>query len=152
MAARLLGVTPRRLRQLSDEGWFKPASRNEWSLIGVVRGHIEYMEDRIQKASKTASSTRLQDARAKEVELRIAQKDRTVIDLSEAQDATDKMAGIYLHSITGLPARITRNTSERKRIELICDKERTRLVERFAEIGESIQTGEDAADASLQEE
>ncbi len=147
IAARLIQVTPRRVRQLAKEGWFKAKSRDRWAIVEVVQGYIRFLKATAKRAA--AGDNRLRDARAREIELRVARQDGTVIDVAEAVDAIDKITGRFLESITGLPAQITRDIRERQRIEQICDKERGHLERRFAEVADSIRTGVDVADASL---
>lgn len=146
-AAALVKITPTYVRKLSRDGWFKSAGRDRWHLVDVVQGYISCLKDEGRRTSRSASASRVQDARAKEIELKVAREDRSIIDTDEALAAADRMAGAYLESVSGLPARITRNQSERQRLEKIFDAERQRLSDIFAKIASSVRTGIEDAEA-----
>ncbi len=146
--ALLLMISEERVRQLAKMGFIPRAGGGRYNLVAAVQGYIKFLKDEERRTSKSASESRVKDARAAEIERRMAREDRKIIALEEAVWAADKMSGEFLRSISGLPARITRNPSERRRIESICDSERTRLEARFAEIASSVRSGveTDAAD------
>lgn len=145
-AAALLKVTPRWIQQLAADGWIKAAGRGKWPLVGTVQGYIAFLKDENARKTKSASQSAVQEARAEEIRRRIAREDRQTIDLAEALEALDRATGEFVQSLSGLPARITRNPRERQRIEAIVDGERQRLADRFAEIAGSLSTGVVSAD------
>lgn len=146
-AAKLLMVSPEWIRRLCKAGYIPRVAKGKYPLVGVVQGYIKSLKDDEKKASKGASENRVRDARAAEIERRLAREDRKIIALDESLAAYDYATGLYLQSISGLPARMTRNASERRRLEAICDTERQRLATRFAERASSLRTGVDASDA-----
>ena len=146
-AARLLMISDERVRQLTKMGYVPKAAKGRYNLVAVVQGYIKYLKDDERRSSKSAAESRVRDARAAEIERRMAREDRKIIALEEAMTAYDFATGLYLQSISGLPARMTRNTSERRRLEAICDTERQRLATRFAEGASSVRTGVEAFDA-----
>lgn len=145
--AAVLGVTDRWVRDLEKQGVFKREARSQYDLAKCVPAYIEW---RLKaEASKQAppSSDRVRDARAMEIERRMAREDRDIIALDEAMGAFDEATGHYLQSMSGLPAQITRDVSERRRIEAICDAERRRLATRFTEGRTALRTGVTSFDA-----
>ena len=119
-AAKLLDVSTRRLQQLAKDGWIAPSGRNRYPLVSVVQGYAAYLRDQIGKAARGSDAeARLRNARAREVELRTARLDGTVIDLDEALSATSEMPGLFIACLEGLPARITRDARERTRLQRI---------------------------------
>lgn len=150
-AAALIKVTPRYVRQLASQGWFKQVARDRWNLIEVVQGYIACLKDEGRRTAKSAADSRVRDARAAEIERRMAREDRTVIDLDEAAATVDRVAGEFLQAVGGLPARITRDPRERQRIEAICDAERLRLTDVFAERALALKSGL-SADQTLDED
>lgn len=147
VAAEYLALTERRVQQLAAEGWVKPVGRGRWSLVEVIAGYVESIRAENAKKTKSAADSRVRDARAAEIERRMAREDRKIIALDEAMAAFDHATGLYLQSLSGLPARMTRNASERRRLEAICDTERERLSHRFAEGASALRTGVEAAGA-----
>lgn len=146
-AARLLMVSDERIRQLAKNGHIPKIAKDRFNLIAVVQGYIRFLKDEERRSSKSAADSRVRDARAAEIERRMAREDRDIIMLDEAMAAYDFATGLYLTSISGLPARMTRNASERRRLEAICDGERQRLADRFAEGASALRSGEAAVDA-----
>jgi phage terminase Nu1 subunit (DNA packaging protein) len=141
-AAALLKVTPRWIQQLAKDGWIKPAGRGKWPLVGLVQGYIDFLKDENARKTKAAGNSELQRVRAREIELRIAKEDRSVIDLDEAIGAFEILCGEFNSIISGLPARITRNSRERQRIEAICDEERARLSKVLVKACDTARSGE----------
>lgn len=146
-AARLLMISEERIRQLVKQGYVPVSEkRGHVQLVGSVQGYIRFLKDDERRSSKSAADARVRDARAAEIERRMAREDRDIIMLEEAMAAYDFATGLYLESVSGLPARMTRNVSERRRLEAICDGERQRLADRFAEGASALRTGSTAAD------
>lgn len=146
-AARLLMISDERVRQLTKSGFVPKAARGRYNLVALVQGYIRFLKDDERRTSKSAAESRVKDARAAEIERRMAREDRKIIALEEAMAAFDQATGLYLQSLSGLPARMTRNASERRRLEAICDTERERLSHRFAEDASALRTGIEAAGA-----
>lgn len=146
-AARLLMLSDERVRQLTKSGYVPTLAQGRYNLVAVVQGYIKYLKDDERRSSRSVADNRVRDARAAEIERRMAREDRDIIMLDEAMAAYDFATGLYLTSISGLPARMTRNASERRRLEAICDGERQRLADRFAERASALRSGEAAVDA-----
>lgn len=146
-AARLLMVSDERIRQLAKNGHIPKIAKDRFNLVAVVQGYIRFLKDEERRSSKSAADSRVRDARAAEIERRMAREDRDLIMLDEAMAAYDFAVGLFLESVSGLPARMTRNASERRRLEAICDGERQRLADRFAEGASALRTGEAAVGA-----
>ena len=69
-------------------------------------------------------------------------EDREIVMLDEALAVQDELSGAFLDVLGGLPARITRDQKERRRIEAVCDEERDRLAKSFAEKAHALRTGD----------
>lgn len=117
LAARLLMVSPERVRQLSKEGWIEKQGRDQFYLVDVVQGYIRFRNDSERRATKSAAANRVSDARAREVELRIAERERRLVELSEMIALADKLVGMFRAELSGLPARVTRDLQIRRTIE-----------------------------------
>lgn len=146
-AASLLGVTTQWLRMLAADGHIPKAVRGKYPIGAVVQGYVKSLKEDDKRSNKNSSENRVRDARAAEIERRMARDDRKLIALDEALTAFDEATGHFLQSLSGIPAAITRNLNERRRIETICDAERSRLSTSFAEIASSLQTGVDPLEA-----
>lgn len=141
-AARLLKVTDQWVRQLVKKGYITPVSRGRYDLVNVVHGYIDYLKDEERRTSKTASSTRVTDARAAEIELRTAERTRTVIPLEEAIEAQDFLVGKVGQVLAGIPARVTRDLKERRKIEAVCHAGQKEIADALAAASHAARTGE----------
>lgn len=141
-AAALLMVTPRTIQYLAKDGWIKRAGPGKWPLVALVQGYIKSLKDETARRTKISADSRVRDARAAEIEMRMAVKARELIPLAEAVYAVEEIAGAFLAAVSALPAQITRDQRERARLETILDKTRGVLSARFAAIGAALRTGE----------
>ena len=145
--ATVLNLTRQRIDQLVKEGFIEKSGRSRYPLVASVNGYVRSLKQAMDGQTKRATSNRAQEARAAEIERRMAREDRDIITLAEAIGAVDEVAGEYLQSIGSLPARITRDPRERQRIEAICDAERLRLSDRFVKASRDLRTGGTADEA-----
>lgn len=152
VGAAFLGVSSRWVQQLATDGWVKPVGRGKWNLAELVQGYAASMKDEDRRSSRQSAENRVREARAAEIERRMAREDRKIIDIDEAFGVLDNVIGQFLQSISGLPAQITRNVGERRRIEAICDAERQRLSTQFAEGLSALETGIPTPDPADEDE
>ncbi len=117
VAGRLLQVTPERIRQLAKSGYIVIPRRGYTTIVSAVQGYIRFLKESASERTTNAALTRAQDARAREVELRIKREERELIPLDEAMLAMSMLCGLVSQQLTGLPARITRDKELRRTIE-----------------------------------
>lgn len=86
-------------------------------LGNVVAGYARFLKESASDRTTNAALTRAQDARAREVELRIKREERELIAQDEALLAMSMLCGIISQQLSGLPARITRDMELRRQIE-----------------------------------
>jgi hypothetical protein len=132
MAGRLLMVSGERVRQLAKEGWIRKASPGKYNLVEVVQGYIRFRNDADRRSTKTASDSRLRDARTREVELKTAQREGRLIELDDHLEAVDEIVGIMLTGLSGLPARVTRDLQVRRDIERAINETRQQIADAAA--------------------
>lgn len=145
--AKTLGITVQRLNELARSGALPKVGRGDFDLAATVQAYLSFRLDGEEKRQSNVSADRLRDLRASEVEQRVAEKARQLVSMDEAMGVFDQVAGLYVESIGGLPARLTRDEGERQRIEGVCDQERQRLSDRFGKLGRVLRTGIDADEA-----
>ena len=119
-AAKLLMKSGERIRQLAKEGWIErqgPPGNARYYLLDVVQGYIRFRDDEDRRQTKSAAASRVSDARAREIELRNAQREARMIETDEALAAIDALVGLFLTLLSGLAARCTRDLQVRRVIE-----------------------------------
>lgn len=116
-ACRLLMITPQWLNRLQANGYVPQGPRGKVSLVGAVQGYIKSLKDEERRSSKSAADSRVRDARAQEIEMRIAERKRDLIPFEDAVEILDFLIGSVREELSGLAARITRDMAMRRKIE-----------------------------------
>lgn len=140
-AARLLMISVERVRQLIKDGYIPRPAPGKTTLVGAVQGYIRFRDDADRRATKSASANRVSDARAAEIELRLAERRRDVIPREEAEAANAFVVGLINEELNGLPARLTRDVPTRRRYEAEVDGSKARIARALADAAEHLKTG-----------
>ncbi len=141
VAARLLMVSPERVRQLIKMGYVSRPRPGRTTIVSAVQGYIRFLKDEDRKTTKTAADTRVRDARAAEIELRVAIQKRQMIPVDDATTALDILVGKVREEITGLPARVTRDIKLRRQIEAEVNGSQVRLSKALDALSEFAREG-----------
>ena len=127
-AARLLMISDERVRQLQKQGYIPRApKRGVVPLVGAVQGYLRYLKDEERQSSKSAAASRVTDARTREIELRIAERQRDLIPQEDARAVIGEMAAMLKAEFVGLPARVMRDLDLRRTLEQEVDASFARL-------------------------
>jgi hypothetical protein len=140
--AEHLGLTPERIRQLAKQGVLERNARSTYECSKAVQSYVAWRIAAAERAGEGTSADALRARREQEIAQRMAVRDRDLIRLDDALEEVDAIVGALLAFVSGLPAQITGDPRERQRIELIIDKGRLRLSDRFAKSREAVRTGE----------
>jgi hypothetical protein len=131
LACVLLKLTQPRLSQLEAAGWIARVAPGRWRLLDLVQGYVSSLKDETKRSSQTASLSRVQEARAREIEMRTARDSGQTVDMSDALALVDDVVGGFKADFDGLPARYTRNLEERRRLETEINDVFTRAANRL---------------------
>lgn len=118
VAARLLMVSAERVRQLIKSGHIEKTRHGFTTIPSAVQGYIKFLKESASERTTNAALSRAQDARAREVELRIKREERELIPLDEAMLAMSLLCGLVSQQLNGLPVRVTRDMVLRRQIEI----------------------------------
>ena len=127
--AKFLGISAQRLTQLVDDGTIPKRGRGEFVFAEANAAYWNFRLDGEKKKAASTSADKLRDQRQAEIARRMLA-------------VQDELSGAFLDVLGGLPARITRDQKERRRIEAVCDEERDRLAKSFAEKAHALRTGD----------
>jgi hypothetical protein len=114
-ACALLKKSERWVQMRAKEGYIKNV-KGKYELISLF-GVIDYYEMLLAKASKSAAASRVTDARTREIELRIDERQRLLIPVEDARGVVAEHAAIARAEMLSLPAKITREMGLRRKIE-----------------------------------
>lgn len=147
VAGRLLMIGPERIRQLNKAGYVPIPKRGFTTIVGAVQGYIRFLKDEDRKATATGALERAREAKARETEQKIAERDRRLIPIEDAELAMDLLVGAVAKELDGQAARITRDMALRRTIEADVHGAKTRIAKALAEGKGFARTGRDTLDA-----
>jgi hypothetical protein len=105
VAAVLTDLSQARISQLKREGYFPKAL----TVGSLISGLQRYWADEARRSSKSAASSRKDDARARLLELKIAEQEHRLIDIEESEEVLDELIGMFKWSLLGLGKQVTRD-------------------------------------------
>ncbi|QRI61818.1 hypothetical protein JQ506_12960 [Shinella sp. PSBB067] len=118
-AGDMLGISRKRVSQLVQDGFIQRSGRGTTTILAAVRGYTRYWQERAAEKTKSSADARVRDARAAEIEQRIAERGRKAVRADEATAAIDYVVAACKRALAALPAMITDTPAERVRIEKV---------------------------------
>jgi hypothetical protein len=106
------------------------------------------LKDEQRNNSKSAAASRIQDARVAEIEMRNAIARREYVPVDDAQAAIDIVVGRVKSELTGLPARVTRDLDQRRKLETEVNGSLKRIADELAASAEYFAKGGDLPSTS----
>lgn len=144
-AAKLLMISDERVRQLVKMGYIERAEKGRYLLVACVQGYIRFLKDEERRSSKTAASSRKDDARTREIELRIAEREHRLVDVEESEAIVSEIIGMIRSGLAGLPARVTRDVALRRKLKSEIDGLLSKCAARADEAAASVRASGVAA-------
>lgn len=149
--AAVIGVSTRFLRELTADGTLEKEGAG-YAVGRTVRAYADFLKVGSQKKSGSTSLDALREEKAAEVRMNRMRKDRDLIAIDEALGVIDEVTGLFVSSLSGLPAQITGVPRERQRLDEIFDTERQRLKDRFAERRQALLEGRADSDTEAEDD
>jgi hypothetical protein len=141
-AARLLMLSPRRLRQLAADGHIPSAVRGRYPLAAVITGYLRFLKASIERSADNPGAG-LASAKEKEIRLRLAQREATLIDASDAEAFHSFSARLYRDELAGLGKSVSRDPIIACQIDAALTAALDRFDKRFAEALPKFKRGDD---------
>ena len=140
--AEVWAVTPERVRQLAKSGTIPVGERGRYPCKRTLLAFAVYQRGLAERArSQGSDGNRAKLARAREIELRIAQREGELIEADAACAAMMTLAGTVRSSLDGLPARFTRDLRERDRLRKEIDDILEGVARALDVAGQAVRTG-----------
>ena len=98
-AGLVLGLSRRRIGQLIAEGWIE----TPLTVKSAGRGYVKFLLDENRRRAKSATQSRADVARTREIELRIADRENRLIDREEVVAALREIIEAFASAFAGLP-------------------------------------------------
>jgi len=147
-AASLIGVTVRRLQQLIQEGTIRRDGNGKLTVSAVVQGRLADKDREIEQIRLKAADNDVRRAKARLLEMNLSEKQRELVPRDEAEEFVQLLIGEVVSRLQGLPARYTRDVSERRRLEDLISNIRGEVADIARKLGEAFRTGADLVDTA----
>lgn len=112
-----LDISQPRVAQFVGEGVFKQLPNRKLDMDACRIGYIRWLRDETRKSSQSAAVARVQDARAKAIELRTAREEGRLWDAEDTMAAMADILGTFRSELEGVAAGSTRDLSIRANIQ-----------------------------------
>jgi len=140
----LAALTPQRLSQVEREGVVQRAGRDEWPLVATVR---RLFDDARSRRTASAARLRWEEARAEMEQLKVQQRRGELCRLEDAAALLEETLGSLMSDLDALPARFTRDLSERRRLDALIVEARNNWARRLRELRQTQGPRDDAREA-----
>lgn len=149
MLGSLLGITERWVRELETQGFIVKVGYGKYDLAESIQGYVRYVrESEVAKHEEVPNSRDLFEAeRARKLKLENDLKDNLLVETPDAMAAIDMIFGEVRTALAGIPARLTEDVAERRRIEDGIDQVLSDLADRLDKAGSALAEGRDPLEA-----
>ncbi|MET4233379.1 phage terminase Nu1 subunit (DNA packaging protein) [Bradyrhizobium sp. LA6.10] len=141
--AQHLDISQPRVAQFVGEGVFKPLPSRKLDLDACRVAYIRWLRDETRKSTQSAAATRVQDARARAIELRTAREEGRLVPLEGVHAVIADILGTYRYELTGVAAASTRDLSIRTAIQRHLDEAIDRCRLKFEKANRELAAGRD---------
>lgn len=138
---RHLDLSLQRVMQLVEEGIIPRRDDGGFDQDECRIRYINFIREDGRRAKNSAENVRLNDAKAKAIEIRNARADRQLIEVTEAIEFVDSALGGIRADFTGFAARVTRDLRLRRKIEDAIDDVFRGGAERMAKAAKVLRDG-----------
>jgi phage terminase Nu1 subunit (DNA packaging protein) len=138
--ARLLVITPRRLQQLTKEGFLPKAERGRYELVPVVQAYVRYLRDRAVKGDVGdddygTHKTRLIKAQADSAELQAATLRGELVTKEAVRNGWQAMIAAARSRLLSLPTKMAAHVLAAETLPQIETILRGQINDALAELG-----------------
>lgn len=138
-----LDISQPRVAQFVGEGVFKTLPSRKLDLDACRLAYIRWLRDETRRSTQSAAAARVQDARAKAIELRNARDEGKLWDAEETSAAISDVLGTFRHELGGVAAASTRDLTIREAINQHFDDAIDRCRARFERVELALSEGRD---------
>lgn len=139
--AGMTGRTVRWVQNLAKDQGIEKDGRGKYLLSSVMAALVAHYEAILEKGAKNAAASRVTDARTREIELRIAERERALVPTEDAIMAIDRVVAVMNTGLAALPARLGRDMVVRRKAEVEVHAVRTKISDTLAGMADGIRTG-----------
>ena len=127
----ILGLTGRRVRQLTEEGVMAKNGRGKYPVLASIKAYIKWLQAAQQRNAPSDAREAVLHERARSLRLQNDEREHRLVDTEEVLAVLDEIVGTYRTELDGLPARLTRDLEDRKHIAEVVDAISNRVCDKF---------------------
>ncbi|WP_409560204.1 hypothetical protein [Hyphomicrobium sp. MC8b] len=143
---KVLGVGERWVQQLDAQGILTKSARGRYPLAASVQAYTQFkVESEVARAipEETSAGERVKAERARKLKLENDERELLLVAMPEALTALDVIVGPLKAGLAGVPARVTDDIAERRRIEDAIEVVLKDLAKRLEQAGDAMRQGRD---------
>jgi phage terminase Nu1 subunit (DNA packaging protein) len=134
-----------RVVQLVKEGALPRNADDSFDLDACRIAYIHYLRSEDRRGAKSATASRVQEARAKEIELRTAREEGRLVPMDDVNAAIADILGTYRSELNGVPAASSRDLAVRGEIEKQLNDAIDRCRQRFEKVSDDLRAGREVS-------
>jgi phage terminase Nu1 subunit (DNA packaging protein) len=142
--ARHLDLSAQRVGNMVNDGILKRRSDGSFDLDACRTAYIRWLRAAPQRRqSKAPAAARVQEAKARALELRLAKEEGGLIEIGVISETIEDIVGTFDSELIGIAAACSRDLEVRNRIEDSINAAITRCRKRFDQAIAALSRGED---------
>ena len=138
-----LTLSRQRVSQMADEGTLPRNGDGSFDLDACRNEYIAFLRSEDRRGAKSAAVSRVQDARAREIEIRTAREEGRLVPMESVSAAIIDILGTYRSELNGVAAASTRDLTLRAEVQRHLDGAIDRCRERFERADRKLAKGAD---------
>ena len=153
--AEVLGVGERWVQQLEKQGVIKKSGHGRYDLAASVQAYIKFkVESEVARVTpeETSPGERVKAERARKLKLENDEREHRLVATPDAIAALDAIVGPLTAGLAGVPARLSDDVAERRRIEHEIDAVLRGLADRFKKASGDLRAGRDPLSADEEDD
>lgn len=139
--AELCGLSERRIRQIAEAASIAPEKRGQWPAPAVVQAVLDDCRAARSTSPLAVAQERVAEARAREIEMRTAERRRDLIPVEDAMAVVDAVVAACVAPLDGLPKRLFRDAEGIRKAQEVIDDCRARAAANIAEAAQACREG-----------
>lgn len=132
--AYLLDVDQRTIRNYAAAGTITKPGPNIYPLAESIRGIIAAAKKSSRNSALEKEQAALMAGKRKMIELRLAEEERRLIEMSEAEAVLDEIVGTFRAGLDSLGPRISRDPELRRKVKVETDAILQAASDKFAQL------------------
>ena len=148
----LIGVTGRRVTQMTAEGKIPKPIKGKYDATAVIRALLNGAKEKREPSPLEKAQARKAEAAAAETEMRLSARRGDLVAVDFATSVFDEFVALVRSELVGFPARITRDVAARRKLEEEIDASLSRIARRCRDAGSVVRSGRDPVDAEAEDD